>query len=443
MSTASIARRLNIGLVISLLVAAVLLGVVAIVLFERALREHALQSLHSDAQALLAAIERQPSGLSLDASRLNPIYNRPLSGRYFIIEGGRHRWRSRSLWDSELGTLPSSPGSVPGLVSGPLGQKLLVLRTDYRRYSTDFKLTVAADVAPLLSKFNRIGLLLLTLGSLAVLVLLFLQRIWIRQTLKPLDVARQQLNELQQGQREWLETRSPAELKPLLTELNRLLQFNRQSLGRSRRALGNLGHALKTPLAILVTLAERSEPELRDRLQEQLSLMQNRISRELNRARTAGNVMAGVWFSPQQEIPLLVKSLQLAHPDAPRIRWSAPEDPVPLERDDLLELLGNLLDNACKWAQNEITLSLSIETGSRFKTCLLVELADDGPGIEQNRSKHVLSRGIRLDEKTEGHGLGLSIVDDIVAAYEGQISLARADPGGLAITVRLPLSRTT
>lgn len=441
MQRASIRRQLNLGLVASLLLAAALLGIAATLLLERALRDYAVNNLRDDAESVLAAIERGPQGLMLDATRLAPSYKTPLSGRYFVIDIEGARWRSRSLWDTELwnAELPSAVGALPALIEGPQQQRLLCLRADYRRHGTDIVIVVAADVAPLLEEFRRIGLVLAALGVATVLLLVGLQHLWMRRALSPLTKARQQLRELQQGRRDLLDADAPPELQALIAEINRLLQYTRQSLSRSRHALGNLGHALKTPLAVLVSIADRAEPALRDPLQEQLRQMQGRISRELSRARTAGDVVSGVWFAPQQDLPLLIESLAHAHANAPAITWQAPAQALPLERDDMLELLGNLLDNACKWAQRSIELTIDLRTDGAGSS-LQIELQDDGPGIDEALREQVLVRGSRLDEQTEGHGLGLGIVSDIVAAYRGDIALSRSALGGLKVSVQLPLA---
>jgi signal transduction histidine kinase len=443
MQRASIGQQLNLGLVASLLLVATLLGVVASVLFERALRDYALQGLRGDAQSVLAAIERGPSGLMLDSTRLVPAYHTPLSGRYFVVDIGATHWRSRSLWDTDLWStqLPASAGALPALIDGPQRQRLLCLRADYRHHGADVVIVVAADVAPLLQEFRRIGLVLLGLGIATVVLLVWLQHLWMRRALSPLMRAQQQLRELQQGQRDLLAADVPVELQPLIAEVNRLLQYTRQSLTRSRNALGNLGHALKTPLAVLVSLADRAEPALRAPLQEQLAQMQRRIGRELGRARTAGDVTSGIWFAPQQDLPLLIDSLQRAHAKAPDIVWQAPQQALPLERDDMLELLGNLLDNACKWARSNVELSMGVRAeGATLQ--LHIELQDDGPGIDEVLRAQVMARGNRLDEHSDGHGLGLGIVSDIVAAYRGEITLSQASLGGLKVHVRMPLAAT-
>jgi signal transduction histidine kinase len=432
---ASIARRLSIGLAASLLLTAAALALVASVLFERALREHALGLLEDDARTVLASINSGPQGLWIDRQHLPRVFERPLSGRYFVVVSAAGTWRSRSLWDHEL-AVPDIAGAVPVLIAGPQGQRLLCLRTNYRRHGQSLAIMVAADVAPLLADFRRIGLLLLGLGAFAVLALTAMQRAWMRHSaLDPLRQAGHQVHELTEGRRDRLDATVAVELQPLVAAINRLLAHTTQSLARSRQALGNLGHALKTPLAVLLALAERSDEPLRTKLLEQIAQMQQRITRELGRARTAGALRGALRFAPRQELPLLVRALQQAHARDIAITWEAPDATLALERDDMLELLGNLLDNACKWARSRVDLRITEQS-----QLLLIQVEDDGPGIAEGRETEALSRGMRLDEQTPGHGLGLAIVSDIVAAYHGELVLGRAGLGGLGVGIRLPLA---
>ncbi|HNC70041.1 MAG TPA: hypothetical protein PKZ77_06105, partial [Pseudomonadales bacterium] len=342
MAGASIARRLSIGLAASLLLTAAALALVASVLFERALREHALGLLEDDARTVLAAVNSGPQGLWIDRQHLPRMFERPLSGRYFVVVSAAGTWRSRSLWDHEL-EMPDTAGAIPGLVAGPQGQRLLCLRTDYRRHGQTLAIMVAADVAPLLTDFRRIGLLLLGLGAFSVLALTAMQRAWMRHSaLEPLRRAGEQVHELTEGRRDRLDTTVALELQPLVAAINRLLAHTTQSLARSRQALGNLGHALKTPLAVLLALAERSDEPLRTKLLEQIAQMQQRITRELGRARTAGALRGALRFAPRQELPLLVRALRQAHARDIAITWEAPDATLPLERDEEALLLREI-----------------------------------------------------------------------------------------------------
>ncbi len=430
---ASIQRTLALGLGASVIVVTLSLGLVAFLLSERALRDIARVSLEEDAISVLAALERQPETLGLNPALLLPAYQMPLSGRYFAVVAEGQTLRSRSLWDADLPTPPRA-GFVPELFTGISGQQLLILRADYRRLGTDIVVVVAADLAPLLARFRAIGLILLGLGVLASGLLLLLQRYWMRRALLPLAHTRQQLHELRQGERELLQTDVPNELRPLIDEINRLLQYSRESMARSRRSLGNLGHALKSPLGVLFMLSEKADSGLKEQMDAQLLQIQRRIGRELGRARTAGESLSGARFEPRADLPLLIDTLKRARPRPLDIRWEAPAGTLPLEQDDMLELLGNLIDNACKWARGRIDITLAIRDGA-----LLIRVADDGPGLAPELRKEMLRRGARLDEGIEGHGLGLGIVSDMVAVYHGTIALDSASLGGLLVEISLPL----
>lgn len=432
-TNASIQRTLTLGLTASVVVVTLCLGLVAFLLSERALRDIARASLEEDAISVLAALERQPAAFALNPALLLPAYQMPLSGRYFTVLAEGQILRSRSLWDDDL-PVPPGTGLMPDLFAGTSGQQLLLLRADYRRLGADIVVVVAADLAPLLARFRGIGMILLGLGALALGLLLLLQRYWMRRALLPLARTSLQLHELRQGERELLQTDAPRELQPLIDEINRLLQYSRDSMTRSRRSLGNLGHALKSPLGVLFMLSEKAEPELKQQMDAQLLQIQRRIGRALGRARTAGESLSGAHFAPRADLPLLIDTLQRAHRRALDISWEAPAGLLPFEQDDMLELLGNLIDNACKWAQGRVAVSLAIQDRS-----LRIQVADDGPGLAPELRKDMLRRGARLDENTEGHGLGLDIVSDMVSVYRGTIALDTASLGGLLVDVRLPL----
>lgn len=246
---------------------------------------------------------------------------------------------------------------------------------------------------------------------------------------------------MQQGQRSQLDQQVPLELEPLVAQINHLLSHTEDTLKRSRNALGNLGHALKTPLAVLVSLAGREElkqlPELRESLNGQLQQIEQRIARELGRARLAGEALPGAHFDCASELPELFSTLAMIHGNHLQLDWqAAPGLRLPWDREDLLELLGNLLDNACKWADSQVQLHVS-RAGEVYQ----LSIEDDGPSIEAAQREEVLSRGSRLDEQVAGHGLGLGIVRDIVDAWGGQLQLGDSELGGLRVSVTLPAKR--
>lgn len=433
----SIQRRLSLGLISVMVVVGVVVAQTSLWLFEVGLQRYLEAGLRNDSESLLVALVRGPQGLQLDERHLSPAYQRPFSGHYFRIDFADSHWRSRSLWDQDLPLL-DHPGLHSNLQLGPDGQQLLVLRSDYRRLGQSISISVAQDYTPVRESFQRMRQIGLGLGLAALLLILFLQRLTVRRALKPLERAREQIAQLQQGQRSQLDDQVPVELEPLVAQINHLLAHTEDSLKRSRNALGNLGHALKTPLAVLLSLASSEKldahPELRKVLKEQLEQVQQRLNRELNRARLSGDALPGALFDCDTELPGLLATLNMIHGEHLALSYVAPAGlQLPWDREDLLELLGNLLDNACKWADAEVRLSV-IERTDGF--ALSVE--DDGPGIPEEQRTEVFSRGTRLDEQTHGHGLGLGIVRDIVETWGGLLVLGESEWGGLKVVIELP-----
>jgi len=433
----SIQRRLSLGLISVMVIVGVVLAQTSLWLFEMGLQRYLESGLRNDSENLLVALVRGPTGVQLDEQRLSPAYQRPFSGHYFRIDFSDTHWRSRSLWDQELPQLPET-GLKGNLQLGPEGQQLLVLRSDYKRFGQLISISVAQDYTPVRESFRLMRQIGLVLGLAALLLILVLQRVTVRRALRPLETAREQIAQLQQGQRSQLDTQVPVELEPLVAQINHLLAHTEDSLKRSRNALGNLGHALKTPLAVLLSVASseqlKDHPGLSKLLREQLEHVQQRLNRELNRARLAGETLPGALFDCDGELPGLLATLNMIHGEHLDLSYRVrPGLQLPWDREDLLELLGNLLDNACKWADAEIVLSIRA-TAQGFR--LTVE--DDGPGIPETQRDQVFSRGTRLDEQTDGHGLGLGIVRDIVEVWDGVLLLQESDLGGLKVIIDLP-----
>ena len=437
----SIQRRLSLGLISVLLIAGLVVGQVSLWLFENGLQRYLESGLQNESENLLLALSRGPQGLQLDERRLSPAYHRPFSGHYFSIQFGDIHWRSRSLWDAQL-PRPSHPGLDSKLQEGPEGQMLLVLRSDYQRFGHAVSISVAQDYTPIRESFMQVQRIGLAIGVFALIVILLLQRLTVNRALRPLETARKQIAQLQAGQRSKLDAQVPLELEPLVTQINHLLAHTEDNLKRSRNALGNLGHALKTPLAVLISLAKDSRldayPQIQKTLRDQLEQIQQRMSRELNRARLAGDALPGAQFDVDAEMPGLMATLGMIHGGHLELRLNtSPGLHMPWDREDMLELLGNLLDNACKWADSQVELNIR-QTAGGYE----IEVQDDGPGIPETERDQVISRGTRLDEQTSGHGLGLGIVRDIVDVWGGEMQLETGALGGLSVMIRLPARRS-
>lgn len=434
----SIQARLRGGLVAILLVAGLVLVLGGAWLVDHALRRYLETGLRGETENLLAALVRGPHGLQLDEGRLGSLYTRPLSGRYFLIEipALDIRWRSRSLWDAQLEAPPRS-GLSETLADGPSGQRLLTYRADYQRYGQTVRVVVADDYNPLLTNLTRILAFGALLGLATLLLVLLLQRLIVRRALRPLDQVREQIAQLHQGRRSTLDAGVPIELAPLVEEMNALLRHTEDGLKRARHGIGNLGHALKTPLAVLTSLAERPElqalPEQREVLREQLARIRQRLERELRRARLAGEALPGAHLDAA-ELRELCRLLNRLHGEHLRFDCHLPEGlRLPWDREDLLELFGTLLDNAGKWADRQVRLEVA-----QREEGYLIRIEDDGPGVPEAQREAILERGSRLDEAVAGHGLGLGIAKDIVEGCAGTLALETSRLGGLAVVIRLP-----
>lgn len=433
----SITRLLIVGVTGSVLFAGITMGQTANWLLDRALQDYMIANLHDESRNLLRAVKRGPNGLMLDNASLDPAYHRPLSGRYFVMTIDKRQWRSRSLWDEQLAPA-SHEVLAEQVVTGPDNQRLLWLNANFRRFGEPIDVMMASDYSQILQDIRHIQYLLLALGILVVVLLALLQLYLVRRSLRPLETSRGQVEQLRNGTIMAMDENVPRELVPLVGEINRLLCDTQQQLQRSRTTLGDLSHALKTPLAVLLTLTERDairrDPQMREAINSQIELINRRITHEMAYARTAGTHHPENLFDIDADLPLLLESLRRVHQQRINIDTEVSlQGRIPWEREDILELLGNLLDNACKWGRENVTLTMLRDNDSLF-----IEVADDGPGIPEAQLQRAMQRGQRLDESVIGHGLGLAIVADKVTAYTGALTFAKSDIGGLAVQVELP-----
>jgi signal transduction histidine kinase len=442
----SLEHRLQIGLAASLVVLIAAAWWIGHAALHRSADAFVISRLEHDAEALLGAMSRGANGrLQLGQQRLTPVYLQPYSGHYFVIEtSDGQRLRSRSLWDQDLAGRSLAPGvSDTWHAEGPEGQRLLVRGAGYRVDGLELTLAVAEDITPLATDVVQVERLLAALALGGLLLMLLLQRLIVHRAFATLGPVYRDIAHLEAGRAVALTEDVPSEILPLVRKLNRLLQLMGQRLERSRTATGNLAHAIKGPLSLLrqqlVDPALDLDPRTRAALTDQVEQVRRLAERQLTRARLAGAGGVGVRFDPAEELPTLARLLQRIH--APKhldialdIRTSGPLD---LDREDLLELLGNLLDNACKWARARVRCSILPEVGT-----LRVRVEDDGPGCSPDEMAAITDRGARLDEAVSGHGLGLAIVKEIVDGYGGSIALQRSSAlGGFCAEVALPVSR--
>ena len=284
---------------------------------------------------------------------------------------------------------------------------------------------------------------LTTALALAGLGLVAVTLFQVRFGLLPLRQIERGLAGIRSGTSTTLEGDLPAEIEPLQSELNALIRSNQAIVDRARTQVGNLAHALKTPLAVISNEARGDKSGLGDKVIEQAEIMRQSMTRYLDRARMAARVgVIGRVTPVAPVVEPLVRTLQRIHQDkGVVITVECPADArFSGEKQDLEEMLGNLLDNACKWARREVTLTVEVppSTSRARNRRLSITVADDGPGLNDEQRARIGKRGLRLDETKPGSGLGLSIVMELVQSYGGTCELAHAKEGGLAVHLSLP-----
>lgn len=439
----SIQTRLSRGLAVSLIIVFVLLGVGVTVSFRLLTEAYILSRLEHDAESLLTALSPQPNGLipELRAGRLNPIYQRAFSGHYYRIDIDAHTLRSRSLWDQDMTVPALAVGASTQLrLQGPEQQILLVYVASYRKDGSEIQIAVAEDLSPIRADVLRFQLRYALFGLVVLVLLLLLQRTILQRGLRPLLTTRQELSELERGERLQLSEYVPREVRPLVVQINQLLTTLQQRLQRSRNAMGNLAHALKTPLTLLGQIADDDTHFQDARVAEQSRALVEEIrsltERELKRARLAGAVTPGGRVNLAVELNALSQVLRQIYRERNlRIDVEVPEQLYfAVDREDLHELFGNLLDNACKWAHSRVRVRAEMQGQG---VCISVE--DDGPGRDAEELDRLNLRGVRVDEDaTPGYGLGLSIVQGVLDHYAGRLRLGRSvDLGGFLAEVSL------
>jgi len=389
---------------------------------------------HDQDQILSALTWLPPGAATLNQAAIPAIYQRPFSGHYFQIEAADTLLHSRSLWDEQL---PRTKTGVSKDVPGPKQQRLLILSRSVELNHQTVTIRVAEDISLLESSTAAFQRHFLLFAAAAVLALLVLQGWLINISLKPLSRVRQQLSQFDSGELEEVSAPTPEEITPLVQEVNRLIGLMRKRLIRSRHALGDLAHSLKTPLAVARQIAERQvQGDDRAELNVQLQLINERIEHELVRARTAGPMPGGLWKDVESDLHDMSRMLERAFPNIRHIELQLNNiDRIAADREDMLEILGNLMENGCKWGRSHVRCCIAKQADGGFK----ISVEDDGPGLAEDQVDVLLQRGIRADERQPGHGLGLAIVNEMVQAYDGHIAISRSESlHGLQVSIHIP-----
>jgi signal transduction histidine kinase len=385
-----------------------------------------------------------------------PLFELPLSGWYWQVtrldQPKTEVRSSRSLWDAGLphlqdfGVAAGVGGARQGYVQGPADQRLrLVERSIDLGEDGRFLIAVAGDAAEIADELRSFdGALLITFAVLAA-VLLLTTMFQVRFGLAPLKRISDSLAAIRSGTSERLEGQFPEEIAPLARETNALIEANREIVQRARTHVGNLAHALKTPLSVMMNEATaRGEDTLAAKVREQIGIMRDQVARHLERARLAARLtVVGTVTEVRPVVTALARTMEkIHHGRGIAIDVEAPADARFLgERQDLEEMVGNLVDNACKWARSRVTVEVVAERpkGNGNSVVRLV-IDDDGPGLTatEREQVQVAPRGRRLDETKPGSGLGLSIVVELAGLYGGELALGTAPIGGLRAELVLP-----
>lgn len=445
----SIRWRLMAAAALTLTVALITAGWGLAVLFERHVERRILAELETDIRQLM-------SGLSVDAAG-NPVFARQpqdqryaqtFSGKYWQVEVG-HRvvGKSRSLWDETL-KLPNDIVNAGEMhehrIVGPRGRPLIAVERQIlvARSGQEhaFRLAAAVDVSEVqaaVADFKHdLALALLFLGGL--LLAAFATAVHVG--LEPFGRLRAALASLRSGDERRLEGQFPRELSPVVDDLNKVLEQRARIAQQAKTRAADLAHGLKTPLTAIEVVADelrsKGEQALGSELSEYVATMQRHVERELALARSAVGAQHGKPVLLYPVVAGLVRSLRRLSTSKP-IDWDLVVDPalaVVVDDTLLMEVLGNLLDNARKWANSRVRIDARVRGGF-----IEIDVDDDGPGVAPEALDDVLGRGRRLDESVPGTGFGLAIVNDMLEQVGGRITLERSGLGGLGVRVGLPL----
>ncbi len=434
-------------IILALLVAGLAIGWMFAANVERSMRDGLTASLNR----LVAQIDPAAAEPVLSDALPDPRYGTPLSGIYWQVEEVTtgETWRSRSLWDHVLTTSAvTAPDGAErfSTLAGPSGQSLSgvvrVVSFSSDAEPKEFRVTLAEDRALLDESIQRFGgdlMLALAVLGIALILAAWLQ---VQLGLKPLENLREGIGAVRRGEMQTLPSRYPAEVLPLVGEVNELLTQQRKSMEFARARAADLAHGLKTPLSVLRNLAANMQnsghAEAGEQVDEIVGEMDDRVEYQLRLSRLRMRTRAHQLSASLNEAVDRTVAVLGHTQEGEELDWQvalAPELTVDIDRHDLMELVGVILENAAKWGKSLVRVEGRANGGFAELT-----IADDGPGLTEDQIARLGVRGQRHDESRRGSGLGLAIALEVVALNAGTVQFSRATEGGLEATVRLPLA---
>jgi len=439
----SIQSRLATGLLISLIFVFLILWLTVSNNIQKLSENYIASRLEHDIETLLTAISFDKKNiLTINEQYINSIYKRPFSGHYYTIQHKQKLFRSRSLWDQSIRSPEVSNTNYLTLVQpGPENQLLITITGRFIKQKQNVIITIAEDLTPIIKDISQFKNYFTILSLLILFSLLLIQFIVLRKGLKPLGKIRNELYELEKGTIKELTTDVPDELGSVVAEINQLSVALYKRLKRSRDALSDLSHAIKKPLTLLQQFSDENQDKFdiksNEFLNNQITAIQQITDRILKRARVAGTLKLNTPFNINEDLTLLINAINSMYPTKNiNVTLDIPEElEINIDREDMLELLGNLLDNAWKWASTTIKVSV------RKTNHITIIIEDDGSGVNTESLNELTKRGVRLDESVSGYGFGLAISSDIIRDYEGSILFSRSEIlGGFKTEIQLPLN---
>ncbi|MFU8815477.1 MAG: ATP-binding protein [Pseudomonadales bacterium] len=392
--------------------------------------------------SLMGAVDTAGPEVTVPDPLPEPRLAQPESGLYAAIttRDDSILWRSPSAVTDGVTPVPGKDLQLGEFrfSGGPVGRDDL-LHLSYAVIWEDAEETVlafhvAAAWAPFAAAIQSFRRDLYLGGGAVTALFLLAQMLAVRWALRPLRTMAQEVREMEEGHRERLSSAYPSELTGLAENLDRFVAHEERSRSRYRKAMENLAHSLKTPLAVVRNAMEQVPAEPRALLQEQLDRMQSTVTHQLSRASVAGPVIVGRPVDVAALVDRLVRALQTAYRDkGVEVRVQLPR-PMQMRGDerDLMEIIGNLLENAFKYTSSRVCVSGDNRRGLRLR------VDDDGQGIPPGVREAVLNRGTRADEVQPGQGIGLAVVAELVALYGGRLSIGDSDLGGARLELELP-----